>query len=475
MSKKTLNQANLETLGAAQLAALLIEVSEGSADIKRRLRLELSHNLGTTELAHDVRKRLVALRKANSFVGWRKRKALIKDLDTQASMIVEKIAPQDAATAFDLLWEFIDIAPSIFARVDDSKGDVGEVFRTAIGQFAMIAPRAQLDPLALADRVWTALTNNGQGEWDGIIALMAPTLGPEGLSRLRLRAETYAEATEPDDGAAHDALRFLHQLRGGNTYASERKARFVKWCLQEIATAAGDIDAYIAQYSDEDLARQDIAAKVALLLLDTGKAARALDLLQNAVQGRRGAAQEAWDAAYIAALSALGRVGDAQAHRWTCFITALNTTHLRDHLKHLPDFEDIEAEDRARLHVSGFPNLSTALTFCLEWPDLVTAARLIETRTAELNGANQPLLAPLAEALRPRHPRAAMVLWRTMIDHTLEKGLTPRYAHAADHLADCTAVDAEIIDYGPFLPHSRYLLALKNRHDRKSSFWARLP
>lgn len=46
MSKKTLNQTNLETLGVEQLAALLMEVSAGSADIKRRLRLELSHNLG---------------------------------------------------------------------------------------------------------------------------------------------------------------------------------------------------------------------------------------------------------------------------------------------------------------------------------------------------------------------------------------------------------------------------------------------
>ncbi len=46
MSKKTLNEANLEALGEARLAHLLIEVSTGSAEIKRRLRLELAHNLG---------------------------------------------------------------------------------------------------------------------------------------------------------------------------------------------------------------------------------------------------------------------------------------------------------------------------------------------------------------------------------------------------------------------------------------------
>ena len=95
MSKKTLNKNNLKALGAERLADLLLEVSTGSADIKRRLRLELSHNVGATELARDVRKRLVSLRKSTSFVGWRKRKSLIKDLNTQVDMITEKIAPEE--------------------------------------------------------------------------------------------------------------------------------------------------------------------------------------------------------------------------------------------------------------------------------------------------------------------------------------------------------------------------------------------
>ncbi|MDG1239808.1 MAG: hypothetical protein P8N59_03165, partial [Planktomarina sp.] len=99
MSKKTLNKANLADLGAGRLADLLIEVSQGSADIKRRLRLELSHKLGATELANEVRKRLTSLRKSKSFVSWRKRKALVKDLDTQVVMIVNKIAPDDPITA----------------------------------------------------------------------------------------------------------------------------------------------------------------------------------------------------------------------------------------------------------------------------------------------------------------------------------------------------------------------------------------
>ena len=46
-SKRTLNAKNLEALGAAALAELLIEVSGGNAVIQRRLRLALAAGEGT--------------------------------------------------------------------------------------------------------------------------------------------------------------------------------------------------------------------------------------------------------------------------------------------------------------------------------------------------------------------------------------------------------------------------------------------
>jgi len=474
MSKKTLNKTNLEALGADRLAALLIEVSTGSADIKRRLRLELSHNLGVSELAHEVRKRLVSLRKATSYVGWRKRKALVKDLDTQATMIADKIAADSPRIAFDLLWQFIGIAPSIYERVDDSNGDVGDVFRAARAQFAGIAPAAQLDPEALADRVWVAVQDNGYGEWDGIIALLAPALGASGLARLKANVETYAAAPEPETATDHEAVRFLRQLRGGSDYAADRKARFVKSCLQEIAEAAGDTQAYIAQFSDSDLQRKDTSAEVALLLLADNRAQDAHDLLLAADQTENTFGQGAWDDAYIASLVALGRIEDAQSHRRACFRQTLSMKHLRDYLRLLPDFEDVEAEDKAKIHVLAYPDVSTALGFCLEWPDLLTAARLIETRAAEINGDHYRLLTPAADALRVRHPLAAVILWRAMIDDALEQGRSTRYGHAADHLSDCAALDAGIADYGAFATHAHYVQTLQTRHARKTSFWTKL-
>ncbi len=474
MSKKTLNATNLAALGADRLANLLIEVSTGSAEIKRRLRLELSHNLGPEELARDVRKRLASIRRSTSFVGWRKRKALIKDLTTQAEMITDKIAADSPTEAFDLLWQFIELAPSVYERTDDSRGDVGDVFRTARDHFADIAAKAVLSPTDLARRVWDAVQDNGYGEFDGIIGLLGPSLGDEGLEHLKMLVMAHEKAP-PDVNDDHAALQFLRDLRStdGN-YAVEQKTRLIKTTLQDIAIAQGNTDAYIAQFSSKDLKRPRIAAEVAQLLLDTERPKEALDVLSAADLDEHALGAQDWNATYIACLLALGRVSEAQDHRWQCFCDTLQAQTLRDYLKVLPDFEDVEAEDTAKAHALAFEDPMAALRFFLEWPDLACAARLISERCDELDGNHYQLLTPAAEALRDRHPLAAVLLWRVMIDYALWEGRSTRYGHVADHLMDCTAADSDIDDYGKFCSHQAYLDGLQAQHKHKSSFWARL-
>ena len=473
MSKKTLNKANLADLGADRLADLLIEVSQGSADIKRRLRLELSHNLGATELAHEVRKRLSSLRKSKSFVSWRKRKALVKDLDTQIVMIVDKIASDDPITAFDLLWQFIELAPSLHERADDRRGDIREVFRSAILHFADIAPCTDIDVEILADRVWRTVSDNGYGEWDGIISILAPTLGGSGLSYLKAHVEHFADTPLSEPEVEHEAILFLRELRGETDHSAEQKQRFVQQCLQEIATASGDTDAYIEQYSSEDLSNKVVAAEVALLLLKDSKAKEALMILSNIADEGGSDGQEQWDDAYISTLTVLGRHNGAQAHRWLCFENRLCVDHLRSFLKGLPDFEDVEAEDRARAYALTYPDVLRALHFCLKWSDLSTAAQLVKARADELDGDHYEWLTPAADALRERHPLAATLLWRAMIDFVLIEGRASRYAHAACHLNDCDAVAPEVDTFEAFPSHDQFVDELRVRHERKSSFWAK--
>ncbi|UWR21198.1 DUF6880 family protein [Sulfitobacter sp. S190] len=465
MSRKTLNKDNLVALGPDRLADLLLEVSTGSADIKRRLRLELSHNLGASELAHEVRKRLAALRKSKTYVSWRRRKSLVTDLTTQMTMIVEKIAADDPDVAFDLLWQFMELAPFIFARADDRRGDIGAVFSVAVQHFENIAPRAAQDTDTLADRVWTALSEDDHGVLDDIIGLLAPTLGQAGLARLKAHVQNFAAAPATQQDADHDAIRFLRDLRGERDYRAELKARFVRKCLREIAEVTGDTNAYIAQFTPEDLQSKAVAAEVATLLLDDNASEQALAVLNSADASEGTLGQTAWDNAMIRALTALDRPVEAQTHRWSCFERDLSVHHLREYLRALPDFEDVEAEDRARRYILSYPAVLPALRFCLDWPDLLTASQLVLDRAHEIDGEDYTFVNHAADTLRDRYPLAATLLLRSMIDFAIRQRRTARYKHVAGHLQDCEGLDARISDYGAHPSHNAYVDMLRGHEE----------
>ena len=80
-SKKPLNAASLEALGAARPMEVLLDTSSGDAALKRHLRLELAEAAGPTEVAAEVRKRLATRAQSRSFVDWDRQAAFAADLD----------------------------------------------------------------------------------------------------------------------------------------------------------------------------------------------------------------------------------------------------------------------------------------------------------------------------------------------------------------------------------------------------------
>ena len=191
-SKSTLNAKNLETLGAARLADLLIEISTGSAVAKRRLRLELAGAQSPKEAGREVAKRLTSIARARSFVNWQNRKPLVTDLQSQLRAIKDQIAPAHPAEALALTWRFMQVATPLFERCDDSSGMVIGVFHDACALLGEIARAAGTPPEALADAAIEALRDNGYGQYDGLIAILTPALGAEGLGHLKQRIEVLA-------------------------------------------------------------------------------------------------------------------------------------------------------------------------------------------------------------------------------------------------------------------------------------------
>lgn len=470
-AKTALNVKNLEALGAPALAALLIEISTGSAAAKRRLRLALAGGQGAREAAAEIAKRLATIARSRSTVTYKRRRALVDDLATQLRAIVDVIAPGDAAVGTELLLRFMGLANGVLDRCDDSSGAVMAVFHQASAAMGVVAVGQPTEPLT--DAMLDALLDNGYGQYDHLIADMAPSLGAEGLAYLKGRVTALSQSPVPVPPKAD--WQKVGYGAGGAVYAHDvlerNRVRTVDMALRQIADLQGDADAFIARHPPEIRQLPAIATEIATRLLSAGRADEALSYLDRAdVDDARWIPIE-WQEARLAALEALGRGAEAQEFRWHCFSRALSIPHLRAHLKRLPDFEDIESETRAMDHAARFPHAMLALSFFVGWPALDRAAKLVMARMSELDAEHHDILTTAAEALADRYPLEATAVYRVMIDFALTKSRSARYAHAARHLAECSALADRIDDFGALVPHFAYVTRLRAVHGKKAAFW----
>jgi hypothetical protein len=452
-AKTALNAKNLEALGLERLAELLIEISAGDPAAQRRLRVELAGAQSPAELAKEVRKRLTILARSRSFVDRRGVRSLAADLDTQRRAIVATVAKADPTEALDLLWRFMALAPSVFGRCDDSSGTVIGVFHEACSDIGDVALRAKADPTSLADQAFAALIVNDYGQFHELIRVLAPALGKAGLEHLKRRMIDLSNrpVTKP---AEKDRVK-IGWSSSGPIYADETAARSrvstVRLTLTEIADALGDVDAFIEQHQEDTRKVPNIAAEIARRLLSAGRAEEAWQTIEATEHRRRNSTWDwsdfEWEDARIDVLEALGRADEAQAARWGCFERSLSTTHLRAYLKRLPDFDDVEAEKKALDYAQRSRNLLQALSFLVSWPALNQAANLVLQRSDELDGDHYEILAPAADALAGRHPLAAMLVLRAMIDFSLKNNRSSRYRHTARHLLECSSLASTIEDF----------------------------
>lgn len=386
-----LSAASLVHLGAPRLADLLIEAGAGNANLKRRLRLELAAEAGPTVLALEIDKRLTALAAARTRVSWRKRGELIEDLEAHRRMIVERLAPEVPAEALAVLVRWFDLYPGLAARVKDTKGELVVTFEKAAPDLFTLAETAGE---TAARELTDALRRRPQdyGRW---IAAAGDAMGPD-LARS-----------------------FLASLD-----AASRKTPAGRNLVRRLADKAEDLDLWLSLVTPEQAGSPDVAADIARRLLAAGRVAEARAALEAALSpsplnrrwtfGRNpkdGAPRltPAWEAASIDLLDAEGRRDEAQTLRWDLFERDLSAPVLRDYLARLPDFDDVEALDRAFAHAAAHPDFEAAMRLLMDWPAHREAASLALARPREARTARS-MGADWAARLAQRFPEAAEIL-----------------------------------------------------------------
>jgi hypothetical protein len=438
-AKRALNAKNLEALGAAALAELLIEVSVGHAVIQRRLRLALAAADGAENAAREVRKRLAAIARSTTFIDSTKRKALVADLEAQQQAISGPIATADPAVAVELQVRLLELGEGVLDRCADSTGAVIGLFMRGVDALASLAGAAGLSTGALVEHAADLLQENGYGQFEGLIPTLAPLLGEAGLLWLQ---EALLE-------------------RGGIDRPT----------MEQLAQERGDLDGYLELFEPSQLTWPDTAAEVAGHLLRGGRAEQALAVLDRAAKSTQIMQAEAWHTTRIAVLDALSRSEDAQQHRWLVFGKTLSIPLLRDYLQKLDDFADVEAEERALAVAEHHPEPLVALHFLVSWPSLGRAARYAIAHCRHWDGEAYGIYEPAAERLCADHPLAATLLLRVMVVFALSSGRSKRYRYAAEHLRQCERLEARIDDWQGFLSHATFAGRLRETFGQRWSFW----
>ena len=343
--RASLNAKNLEALGTARLAALLLLHTEGNAVARRALRLALAEQQGPLEMAQEVRKRLAAVERSSSWLDQKRRDALLADLDRQRQAMVGPIAAHDPDLAVELLWRFLDLASSLQDRCDCSDEAELPLFHQASADLGQVACRAKGSTAALAEQVAAALLENEGGEYDHLIEHLKEALKPDGLEQLRQMMEAKRPRRRSDvkqadgeaasfdgddeDEAAEDGNGYIYAPTFNSDYEPDGDEGFeveydvdfesdyddesefgyqedgededdedydldpdprdrgqtVRLAMLAIADALGDAEAYLAEYRDHDptaLKRPLVAARIAQRLSAAGRAAEALALLDAA-------------------------------------------------------------------------------------------------------------------------------------------------------------------------------------------------
>lgn len=447
--RRAINAATLADLGVERLARLVMAQTEVDPVFARAVRMELAGKDDAGTLAHELEKRLKTIRRSRGFVEWDKIGPLARELDQLRASIAGPLADALPSHAVELLRLFLALAPSLFERADDSRGELGSIFRRSGEDLGKLMVRTGvLDTAALAGDILALIEADEYGVFDELPDAASPALGTDGRATLRrLILERQAALSGPE--------RRSFDFKAG-------------WLLPKLADLDGDVDAYIATV-DPTRRNPLLNAEVARRLIDHDRAEEALGWIDAPADHVHN--DQVLAGLRLRAFVVLGRKDDAQAQRWAIFERWLDITMLRDWLKNLPDFEDFDAEQKALEQVMLHGDATAVLKFLIEWPDIRRAGRLVHDRLSELSHRAYDVLRPAADTLSSAQPDAACQLYRWLVEGVLDRAASKYYVYAARDFASAAALADRIGANGPAPAHEMWLIDLRKTHGRKIGFW----
>ena len=441
-----ITKEKLIAAGAEKLSNILLGLYEKHQDLQKHLdALFAGLEEDPKKLISHIKKEITSLKKSSRFIDYYESSNFAHRLDLLRAQIANQLSEKSPHHAFQFMLEFLNMHEPTLNRVDDSNGEVGEVFKDAcqnLGDLYKGCPTPKIDVVTL---VFDHFMKNGYGIYDKIIHYFKDSLGSQGLEALKEKLQCSLNDRNP------------HQTIIG---------------MKDIADCQKDVDAYIrACYVGGDPKAYE-HLEIAKRLINEWRSKEALTWLDSMDLPEFHGWQNDRISLKIQALELCGEYEKAQDERLSWFEKTLNVETYGQILKNAkPEFKE-KFPQNAIQKAFDYPNAHTGLNFLIQINEFESAAKFVYGSHDKIQGKLYAILRPAADTLKEASPLAATILYRKLLEAVLQEAKSKYYVYAAKDLVMCSKLDLKIDDWRGWNNHKIYLEDLLITHKRKLAFWA---
>ncbi|WP_124633838.1 DUF6880 family protein [Burkholderia cenocepacia] len=165
-------------LGAARLAALLVDCAQTNASLRRQLVFERSVHAGSDTIA-SIRQWMAQLREDMTFLDREACRPIASEFAALRAAITTHVAPE---YALELMWAWFTLAGTIADRTTEECWEIGCSCEQGCRDVVRLSVEADVEPIALITQMADALAVEHFGEYGAL---------PRAIAALESSASSY--------------------------------------------------------------------------------------------------------------------------------------------------------------------------------------------------------------------------------------------------------------------------------------------
>lgn len=433
---------------------------------------------------------LKGLRRRRKFVDYWESSEFATELQHLASDVMS-LYPEQPQQCLALLELFIESTNSSLQRADDSNGYIGDIYRGLISSWLTVAstcyeqekqdiPMDERDILSQAwvQKVKALADDNDYGTKDSLLEGIDQLLSEPEIRGLiadyQQKYETVLAKKADKDKLTDGQKKPLYDA--DYTIAYEKMS--IELALKDLAKALGDVSffeaIYLEIYPERPLHPRRLEGLLEFLVGHNAYD-RALSYLNEEWQSD-GLLDK------VKRLEWLNKIYEKQNNTEVqlkilgkAFELQSSPARLKAIMAVAKPAEQAHWRKRAYELAGQQEDINMATTLLLEIGEIKLANKVAVARHTQFANLHYKTLTGMLKELPAGTDLIQVIIYRSLLNDILDSARSKAYGHAARYFNRLTKLDAVIsktsILYSELVTHQEYVIALKDKHGKKRSFW----